>query len=125
MNQHTYSFNNFKTNKQSDVQQILFSQYSLALDCVPKQEVIQLKTLGSVRLKAVLQKHKLIKVVVDFSQKDLSSLAEIKGAQTEGGMKLYRMQVNGGSSLVLGTYGDKEGTVCFMSFHLLYVDMLM
>lgn len=40
-------------------------------------------------------------------------------------MKLYRMEVNGGSSLIVGTYGDQEGTICFVSFHLLYVDMLM
>ena len=40
-------------------------------------------------------------------------------------MKLFRLQVNGGSSLIIGTYGDREGTVCFLSFHLLYVDMLM
>jgi hypothetical protein len=77
------------------------------------------------RLKAVLQKHKLIKVVVDLTHNDLSNLKEIVGAKTEGGMKLYLTQVNNGSSLVIGTYGDKEGTVCFISFHLLYVDMLM
>jgi hypothetical protein len=27
--------------------------------------------------------------------------------------------------LILGTYGDKENTLCFISFHILYVDLLM
>ena len=40
-------------------------------------------------------------------------------------MKLYRMKINEGSSLIVGTYGDTEGTICFLSFHLLYVDLLM
>lgn len=52
-------------------------------------------------------------------------MIEIRGAKTDGGMKLFRMQINGGSSLIIGTYGDKDGTICFISFHLLYVDMLM
>jgi uncharacterized protein YfaA (DUF2138 family) len=75
---------------------------------VPKQEVITLKTLNTLKLKAVLQQHKLVKVVTDLTRKDFgpSQLIEIKEAKTEGGMKLYRIQVGGGSSLIVGTYGD-------------------
>jgi hypothetical protein len=33
--------------------------------------------------------------------------------------------VGSGSSLIVGTYGDAIGTVCFISFHCLYIDLLM
>lgn len=66
VNQYHYNFNNFKTSNDREINQILFSQHSLALDMVPSKEVISLKTLKSVRLKAILQKHKLVKVVLDF-----------------------------------------------------------
>ena len=89
---------------------------------VPKKEVILLEQLSDLRLKAVLQKHKLVKVV--FQARDLKSMKEISGAYTVGGMKLYSLSF-GGSCLVIGTYGDKQQTLCFISFHLLYVDLLM
>lgn len=120
-----YSFGNFKTTNLREVRQIMFGTHSLALDLVPKKEVLTLTGLREMKLKAVLQKHKLIKIILDISQKDLKRLEPIQRAKTEGGMRLFRLQVQNGSSLVVGTYGDREGTICFISFHLLYVDLLM
>lgn len=99
--------------------------HSLSFDMVPKSEIITLNRLHSIKLKANSTKHKLVKLVVDLSNPRKLPLEEITEAKSEGGMKLYRVQVGLGSSLIIGTYGDKDTTICFISFHILYIDLLM
>ncbi len=86
---------------------------------------MSLKGLKHIQLKAILPKHSLIKSCVELNSAAFKSLNEVEGVVTQGGMKLFRLQVGGGSSLIFGTYGDRDGTVCFVSFHILYVDLLM
>ena len=69
-------------------------------------------------------KLKYVKFVLDLT-KPKKYIEELRDAKTEGGMKLYRIGVGRGSNLIIGTYGDEKGTVTFMSFHLLYIDLLM
>jgi hypothetical protein len=52
---------------------------------VPRGQ-LTIKSITEMKLKAVMQKHKLIKVVIDFSQKNIKNLALIQEAKTEGGM---------------------------------------
>jgi hypothetical protein len=67
-------------------------------------------------------KLKLVKIVVDL--KNLSKNAKlIDGIKAQGGMLFWRVSIGGGSSLIIGTYEDKD-SICFMSAHLLYVDLL-
>lgn len=69
-------------------------------------------------------KHKLVTIVVDLPNPS-KYMAEIKGVDCEGGMKLFEVKVGRGSSLLFGTFGDALGTICFISFHVLYIDLLM
>ena len=91
---------------------------------IPKSEVVSLVSLHSIKLKAFSFKYKLVKICVDLNNPK-KSLEEIVGVKSEGGMKLHKLPVGLGSSLIIGTYGDKDSTVCFMSFHILYIDLLM
>ena len=91
---------------------------------VPKSEVVTLGSLHLVKLKAYSFKYKVVKIVLDLKNPK-KFLEEITGVKSEGGMKLYKLPVGLGSSLIIGTWDDKDSTVCFMSFHILYIDLLM
>jgi len=91
---------------------------------VPKSEVVTLSSVHLIKLKAYSQKFKLVKIVLDLKNPK-QFLDQINEAKCEGGMKLFKLPVGVGSSLIIGTWGDRENSVCFMSFHLLYIDLLM
>jgi hypothetical protein len=58
---------------------------------VPKMEVITLKSIKQLQLRAILPKHKLVKVCVELDAQTFRSIKEVEGVVTQGGMKLLRV----------------------------------
>ena len=81
---------------------------------VPKSEVVTLGSLHLVKLKAYSFKYKVVKIVLDLKNPK-KFLEEITGVKSEGGMKLYKLPVGLGSSLIIGTWGDKDSSTLIYS----------
>lgn len=108
----------FKTDK------ILFNPHSLNFDLMIDDGQLTFSKLRTLRLKAFLMKSKFVRVVLDLvNPKQKREFSRVTSAQTQGGIQLFNIRVGAGSSLVVGTFDDGE-TICFLSFHLLYIDLL-
>ena len=69
-------------------------------------------------------KLKVARVICDWkSARPEKAFVQIPSARTQGGIQLFRAQLGQGSSLMVGTFDDSS-TICFLSFHLLYFDIL-
>ena len=109
----------FKTDK------VLFNPHSLNFDLMIEDGQLTFSNLRTLRLKAFLMKSKFVRVVLDLiNPKQKREFTKVTNVQTQGGIQLFNIRVGSGSSLILGTFDDGE-TICFLSFHLLYIDMLM
>lgn len=108
----------FKTDK------ILFNPHSLNFDLMIDDGQLTFSKLRTLRLKAFLMKSKFVRVVLDLvNPKQKREFSRVTSAQTQGGIQLFNIRVGAGSSLVVGTFDDGD-TICFLSFHLLYIDLL-
>ena len=68
---------------------------------------------------------KLVKIVIDWNlPKRRDEITEIKNLQLSGDIRLFKIDVGHGSSLIVGTFNDGE-TICFLSFHIMHLDTLM
>jgi len=67
---------------------------------------------------------KLVKIVIDWAlPKRKEAFTEINNLQLSGDIKLFKIDVGMGSSLIVGTFSDEE-TICFLSFHIMHLDTL-
>ena len=68
---------------------------------------------------------KIVKIVIDWNlPKRKQDFQEIQNLNLSGDIKLFKIQVGMGSSLIVGTFAD-ESTICFLSFHIMHLDSLM
>lgn len=67
---------------------------------------------------------KLVKILIDWSlPRKKDAFAEIRNLKLSGDIKLFKIDVGMGSSLIVGTFSDEE-TICFLSFHIMHLDTL-
>lgn len=68
---------------------------------------------------------KLVKIVIDWNlPKRVEEFEEIQNLSLSGDIRLFKIGVGHGSSLIVGTFNDAE-TICFLSFHVMHLDTLM
>jgi len=101
------------------------SEQSLNFDHIVKDASLSFSKLKSLRVKAFMMEIKLVKIMIDWQMpKRKQEFQEIKNLELSGDIRLFKIQVGMGSSLIVGTFSDGE-TICFLSFHVMHLDTLM
>ena len=104
---------------------LLMSEQSLNFDLIIQDGSLTFDKLKSLRVKAFLMELKVVKIVIDWNlPKRKQDFQEILNLNLSGDIKLFKIQVGMGSSLIIGTFAD-ESTICFLSFHIMHLDTLM
>ena len=81
--------------------------------------------MKTLRVKAFIMELKLVKIVIDWNMpRRRDEFEEICNLQLSGDIRLFKIGVGQGSSLIVGTFSDGE-TICFLSFHMMHLDTLM